>query len=296
MISIKQYIEYYYNLENINITKIKEYYRLDYKNTNYLFMPLTRYPIEILQINRVINNYANYDNIVLNIKNQLITYIDGKNYILVRLSKNSANYNLYNQIEKSKIVYLPNEMIDKITKTNWDILWSKKIDYIEYQLNNLDNDNIVFNSVWYYIGMAENAISYVNETLSLSSNHRLYVSHKRINEQFFNNPLNLIVDYRSRDISEYLKYMFLKKEYDYIEIKEKLQKLNLDEFLCRMIYGRLFFVTFYFDIFDSVINGNKENKLLLRNIINRADEYEDYINSIYDILAQIKKIPRIGWV
>lgn len=296
MISIKQYIEYYYNLENINITKIKEYYRLDYKNINYLFMPLTRYPIEILQINRVINNDANYDNIVLNIKNQLITYIDGKNYILVRLSKNSANYNLYNQIEKSKIVYLPNEMIDKITKTNWDILWSKKIDYIEYQLNNLDNDNIVFNSVWYYIGMAENAISYVNETLSLSSNHRLYVSHKRINEQFFNNPLNLIVDYRSRDISEYLKYMFLKKEYDYIEIKEKLQKLNLDEFLCRMIYGRLFFVTFYFDIFDSVMNGNKENKLLLRNIINRADEYEDYINSIYDILAQIKKIPRIGWV
>lgn len=296
MISIKQYIEYYYNLENINITKIKEYYRFDYKNTNYLFMPLTRYPIEILQINRVINNDANYDNIVLNIKNQLITYIDGKNYILVRLSKNSANYNLYNQIEKSKIVYLPNEMIDKITKTNWDILWSKKIDYIEYQLNNLDNDNIVFNSVWYYIGMAENAISYVNETLSLSSNHRLYVSHKRINEQFFNNPLNLIVDYRSRDISEYLKYMFLKKEYDYIEIKEKLQKLNLDEFLCRMIYGRLFFVTFYFDIFDSVMNGNKENKLLLRNIINRADEYEDYINSIYDILAQIKKIPRIGWV
>ena len=259
-------------------------------------MPLTRYPIEILQIYRVINNDANYDNIVLNVKNQLITYIDGKNYILVRLSKNSANYNLYNQIEKSKIVYLQNEMIDKITKTNWDILWSKKIDYIEYQLNNLDNDNIVFNSVWYYIGMAENAISYVNETFSLSSNHRLYVSHKRINEQFFNNPLNLIVDYRSRDISEYLKYIFLKKEYDYIEIKEKLQKLNLDEFLCRMIYGRLFFVTFYFDIFDSVMNGNKENKLLLRNIINRADEYEDYINSIYDILAQIKKIPRIGWV
>ena len=90
--------------------------------------------------------------------------------------------------------------------------------------------------------------------------------------------------------------IYANKEYDYIEIKEKLQKLNLDEFLCRMIYGRLFFVTFYFDIFDSVMNGNKENKLLLRNIINRADEYEDYINSIYDILAQIKKIPRIGWV
>lgn len=295
MISIKQYIEYYYNFKNINISKIKDYYKLNYRNINYLFMPLTRYPIEILQINKIINNDVNYDNIVVNIKNQLITYIDGKNYILVHLSENIDN-NLYAMIEKSKIVYLPNEMIDKIIKTNWDILWSKKIDYIEYQLNNLDNDTITFNSVWYYIGMAENAISYVNEALSLSSNHRLYVSHKRIKEQFLNNPLNLIVDYRSRDISEYLKYIFLKKKYDYIEIKKKLEKLNLDEFLCRMIYGRLFFVTFYFDTFDAIMNDNIGDRNLLKNIINRADEYEDYINNIYDILTQIKKIPRIGWV
>ena len=295
MISIKQYIEYYYNFKNINISKIKDYYKLNYRNINYLFMPLTRYPIEILQINKIINNDVNYDNIVVNIKNQLITYIDGKNYILVHLSENIDN-NLYAMIEKSKIVYLPNEMIDKIIKTNWDILWSKKIDYIEYQLNNLDNDTITFNSVWYYIGMAENAISYLNEALSLSSNHRLYVSHKRIKEQFLNNPLNLIVDYRSRDISEYLKYIFLKKKYDYIEIKKKLEKLNLDEFLCRMIYGRLFFVTFYFDTFDAIMNDNIGDRNLLKNIINRADEYEDYINNIYDILTQIKKIPRIGWV
>lgn len=295
MISIKQYIEYYYNFKNINISKIKDYYKLNYRNINYLFMPLTRYPIEILQINKIINNDVNYDNIVVNIKNQLITYIDGKNYILVHLSENIDN-NLYAMIEKSKIVYLPNEMIDKIIKTNWDILWSKKIDYIEYQLNNLDNDTITFNSVWYYIGMAENAISYVNEALSLSSNHRLYVSHKRIKEQFLNNPLNLIVDYRSRDISEYLKYIFLKKKYDYIEIKKKLEKLNLDEFLCRMIYGRLFFVTFYFDTLDAIMNDNIGDRNLLKNIINRADEYEDYINNIYDILTQIKKIPRIGWV
>ena len=63
-----------------------------------------------------------------------------------------------------------------------------------------------------------------------------------------------------------------------------------------MIYGRLFFVTFYFDTFDAIMNDNIGDRNLLKNIINRADEYEDYINNIYDILTQIKKIPRIGWV
>lgn len=254
-------------------------------------MPLTRYPIEIIQINNIIKG-SNYDKIILNIKNELITSINGKNYILVK--KNNNIKSLYDEIKNSKVVFLPHDSIDSIIKTNWDILWSKKIDYIEYQLQSIDN-NIISNSVWYYIGMAENAISYINDTIETDNkNHNLYISHKRINEKFFNNPLNIIVDYKSRDIAEYLKYIFIKKKYDYVEISHDLKNLDLDYFSCRMIYGRLFFVTFYFDLFD--VNDNDENISLLKDIINRVDEYEDYINNIYEILNQIKKIPKIDWV
>lgn len=296
MIQIKLYIEYYYNIDNINILKSKESYKFIYKNQEYLFMVLKRSPIEILQINRVINNNSNYGAIISNIKNELITNVNGKNYILIRVD--SSDVDLYAKIEKANIVYLPHDMIGNIIKSNWSELWSKKIDYIEYQLNNIDINPLLLNSIWYYIGMAENAITYINDTMATGNKHNLYISHKRIKSSFFNNPQNLIVDYRSRDISEYLKYLFIENNYDYVDIKNKLNKLNLDEFLCRLIYGRMFFVTFYFDLFDAIINNieSKESLAKLKNIISRTAEYEDYINSIYDILYQIKKIPKVDWV
>lgn len=296
MVKIKLYIEYYYNIDNINILKNKESYKFVYKNQEYLFTPLKRPPIEILQINRVINQNNNYGKIISNIKNELITNINGKNYILIRVD--SSNTDLYTKIEKANVVYLPHNMIGNIIKTNWSELWSKKIDYIEYQLNNIEVDHLLSNSIWYYIGMAENAITYINDTMTSANNHNLYISHKRIKNTFFNNPQNLIVDYRSRDISEYLKYLFIRNNYDYVDIKDKLNRLNLDEFLCRLIYGRMFFVTFYFDLFDSITNNveSKESIIKLKSIISRTYEYEDYINNIYDILYQIKKIPKIDWV
>ena len=204
-------------------------------------------------------------------------------------------------IYNSNIVFLYENSIDRIIKTNWCELWSKKIDYIEYQVINTDNNKILINeSIWYYIGMAENAISYINDTLSANTkNHNLYISHRRITPVFFNNPLNLLVDYRSRDIAEYLKYVFIEKKYDYIDIEKKLYSLNLDEFLCRLIYGRMFYITFYFDSFDisiNNVNNINNNDNLMRDILNRVDEYEDYINNIYLILNKIKKIPKIDWI
>ncbi len=259
-------------------------------------MILKRPPVEILQINRVINHNNNYGAIISNIKNELITNVNGKNYILIRID--SDDKDLYTKIEKANVVYLPHNMIVNIIKSNWSELWSKKIDYIEYQLNSIDVNPLILNSIWYYIGMAENAITYINDTMTAGSNHNLYISHKRIKPYNFNNPQNLIVDYRSRDISEYLKYLFVENKYDYVDIKDKLNRLNLDEFLCRLIYGRMFFVTFYFDLFDTITNNidNKESLTKLKNIISRSDEYEDYINSIYNILYQIKKIPKVDWV
>ncbi len=260
-------------------------------------MPLIRHPVEILQINRITNNSSSdYGTVITNIKNELITNINGKNYILIKSESNDID--IYTKIEKAKLVYLPNDMIGSIVKTDWVELWSKKVDYIEYQLSNIDINPLLLNSVWYYIGMAENAIAYINDTMTIGDNHNLYVSHKRIKTLYFNDPQNLIVDYKSRDVSEYLKYLFVENSYDYVDIKNKLIKLNLDEFLCRLIYGRMFFFTFYFDLFDTITNETigRDSIPLLKKIISRVDEYEDYISNIYNILYQIKKIPKIDWV
>ena len=62
-----------------------------------------------------------------------------------------------------------------------------------------------------------------------------------------------------------------------------------------LVYARLLFPTFFFDSCDMIINGNiNENTIF--SLVNRADEYEDYIKDIYDIINLQKKIPRITWI
>ena len=86
MIKIKRYIEYYYNFNDINVIKISNYYKFNYNNEEYLFMPLTRQPIEMMQIYKIINGNKNYDSIILNIKNEIITNINGRYFILIKKS------------------------------------------------------------------------------------------------------------------------------------------------------------------------------------------------------------------
>ncbi len=152
-------------------------------------------------------------------------------------------------------------------------------------------------SINYFIGMAENAISYVNHTFNQikPSQINLVISHKRIKKEDFNNPLNLIVDHRSRDIAEYLKYLFFNNCYDYVEIKKLFEKLSLDQFSYQLIYARLLFPTYYFDLYDNIINRNTSEEEIL-TIIKRVEEYEDYLENIYTIINNFKQIEKVNWL
>lgn len=199
--------------------------------------------------------------------------------------------------EKNNIV-IPNS-VNKIIRSNWVYLWSRKIDNIEYQIKHLENKyHLISNSINYYIGLAENACFYVSSIFKeKEGNHdeNLVISHIRILETDFNNPLNIIVDYQARDTSEYLKYLFLKNKYNYDDIKRFLIQLSLSDFEYKLVYGRLLFPTFYFDTYDKIINEEiDEGKIL--EIIKRTEEYEDYISNIYIIINGIKKIPGVTWL
>lgn len=205
--------------------------------------------------------------------------MDIVNFIKNKQNKN-INFNEYKSINKS----------------NWIILWAKKIDYIEYQMFHIEGKyKSLQKSVNYYIGMCELAISYINDIGGQNEaiKEELVISHRRIKCDYFNNPLNIIIDYKSRDIAEYLKYLFVKNIYDYYKIKEMLLSLRLNNISCRLIYGRMFFITFYFDLYDNILNGESEEKEI-DNITNRVEEYEDYIRNIYSILNEIYKIPEIS--
>lgn len=154
----------------------------------------------------------------------MITIIHNKNYVLIKKRKKIQPLNYI--INQNKVI-LSYNLINKILRTNWTKLWTNKIDYIEYQILHIESKyKLLRNSIWYYIGLGENGVQYIKDNdLTKNTSTEYVISHRRINDfNELSNPLNIIVDHKSRDVSEYLKYLFIKKEYDYEEIKKYCKK------------------------------------------------------------------------
>ncbi|NLM96471.1 MAG: hypothetical protein GX175_02475, partial [Halanaerobiaceae bacterium] len=64
---------------------------------------------------------------------------------------------------------------------------------------------------------------------------------------------------------------------------------------CMLFFTRLLFPTFYFDIYEDIINNGEDEKELLR-IINRVNDYEEFLRKIYTYLKTITTIPDIEWL
>lgn len=302
MINITELISYYYNFENIDITKEENKYIFNYNDNIYVLSPLIRDKSEIFEIYSFLNNTKAVDKIIKNRFDDIITNIYGKDYILIKRHNNLAEKLSFDAIlEKNGNKIMINNSIGKLDHSDWDVLWSAKIDYIEYQIKHIENKYpILAECIDYYIGMAENAICYFK---SIFERHTRYeqkvMSHIRINDCNFNDPQNIIIDYPSRDIAEYLKYIFFNKPKftsSTNDIKSIFNKITSgDGIELELVYARLLFPTFFFDSCDMIINGNTNESIIL-SLVNRADEYEDYLKTIYDVINLQKKIPRITWI
>ena len=286
---MKEIIKSYYSLDHI-----KKYYIINNsihftcKGINYIFEPINdrkyiKSVYEITQLNK------NYDQIVLNIYKKIYTTINNIDYVLIKCNVHMESFidNIFN----NKNFF---EYNNYLNRSNWIELWTKKIDFYEYQHNYIKTHDFLFESLNYYLGMAENAVSYIKYNIK-QNNKPLVLSHKRIEKNNFYNPLNLIIDYRARDISEYLKYIFFTKKYKKINFYNFFIKLNFDRSDYILLYGRLLFPSYYFDLYDQIINNNLEQKKIL-DIISRTKEYEKYIKNIYNTILKIVDIPKIEWL
>ena len=261
---MKNTINYYYNINNNNylLLKCDNIEELDdiYKLDSYL--------IQILPVHKII----------LNINNEIITKINDNNYLLLQLY-------IDNKVDLNKIIELNNinipDYFSKLRRDNWSLLWTNKIDYLEYQLSQIGRKYpIIRDSFNYYIGLAENAIILVNNTDK--RNIVLGLSHRRISSNFFDlyNPLNIVIDIRIRDVCEYFKYCF----FDNIDISRELELFlnynNLDINEGKLFLARMLFPTYYFDLYEKVIN-NEIDESEIKKIIVKADSYEKILKQIY---------------
>ena len=298
---MKNIINYYYGFNILNLYSLDDLYYFNIDNNNYYFMTLDR-PIN--EINSIVSIYIELkkrriltNEIIFNNSNQAITMVNNNPYILIKEKINNHLVNI------NDILYLQNNTINiskdrLLFRNDWVKLWSLKIDYYEEQMR--DNKYKLLNeSINYYIGLGENAISYLvyNEVKTIN----VVLSHKRIdiNKGTFNfyNPINFILDSRVRDFSEYIKCLFFDDKINFDTFRYYIDYMNFskDEYI--LLISRLLFPTYYFDICDEIISNNV-NEDKIKKVLDKSNDYITFLKSTFYYIIYNKKIniPYIEWI
>ena len=108
------------------------------------------------------------------------------------------------------------------------------------------------------------------------------------NDYEFYSPDNIIVDYKVRDIAEYIKKHFFDNKLDINLLYKFLNSNNfmVDDYI--ILYARLLFPTYFFDCIEN--NNN------IDIYISKINQYEKFLNQIYWVLNINRNIPKIDWI
>ena len=302
---MKNVIKYFYNIDLDNIRMIDDNYYFVYKNRKFVF-----YQIKDMQFNQNLINKLNsllskkvkeFFRIIQNKDNNIITIYENKKYIL--MLENFSNDREFDYTDVLKTNIDINNLESYNNSNNWDKLWKIKVDYfemfIENNMNKYPQLNIYYN---YFIGMAENAISYYKDVIEkkeINFYDKPVISHKRIENDYtfkdLYNPMSLMIDHPSRDLAEYLKKLFWNKKNDYNTIVECLNKAKLSSLGSGILFSRMIYPSFFFDEFEKLVNNQiKVNDMI--KIINRMEEYEQFLLKLYIILNKKYNISQIEWI
>lgn len=290
---MKNLLNYYYNLNVKEFRKIGESFVFEINNTRYCFLPIHREINEFYKIYSLISRNNIYcHQIISNKDNSIITFNKNNPYILLKKNMCSSSLINFNDI----LNYSVNIYGDY--RLNWKNLWKNKIDYYEYQISQIGSEyKILKESFSYYTGISEiaiNLLNYVND-----KNIKPSICHNRINYKEdideFLNPLNIIVDSKIRDISEYIKINYIFGEYDlnYI-LHSVLPFINMNDDEATLLLARLLYPSYYFDLYDKIIQ-KKISEDKIDYYIKKNVQYETFLKGIYKYLKKTYKIPEIEW-
>lgn len=306
---MKETIKYYYNIDIDDLKEQDGKYFFKYQNQDFFFVYFNRNIEELNDILICVNNMKekgiDVHNIIINRNGQYLTKINNFDYILMSVNNYNEEYDIFDMINIANKLTL-NYNTSKLYRNNWSNLWTQKMDYFEYQIRELGiNKTVIKDSFSYYLGLAENAISYVNNTnlkYNALNNAKITLAHRRIfypNYKLnFLNPLAFIFDLEVRDIGEYLKAMFFSEDNTEEVIEElgyylQIKKLTIYEY--HMLYARLLYPSYYFDLYENIMN-NDESEEKLVNIIKKNKEYELFLKNAYLEISKYAPIEKIDWL
>jgi hypothetical protein len=299
---MKNALSYYYNLTPVDIHQYNKQFKFTINQDKYVLMPYERNVDDINYLYEIaiqlFQSQIYCHQFVFNTSRSLLTYINNEPYVLLKVYVDDNSKIILNDI----INFGNNSQTtvkNILKRDNWFQLWSDKIDYFEYQISQFGKKYpIIRKSFSYFVGLAETGIM-LHKNVNNSSNNTLFIGHKRIKKNYtifdLYNPLNFIIDLKVRDASEFFKEKFFENHDTLAEVIYYISYANLTSYDCLMLYTRLLFPSFYFDIYEEIINEGKDEENLLP-ILEKVDDYEQFLKDLYIYLKEIINIPDIEWL
>lgn len=294
---MNNFIELFYDIKVDKVIYNNKYYSFIYNGYVYrLYIIDGNINIKSLyEINKRLVGNTLMSEIIVNMNGEIVSSYNNINYILLKIF-----VNINKPISLEEISFISKSLLVENVNVNWGMLWSNKIDYLEDLINeNGKKYPLIVDSFNYFVGMAENAIGYFN-SIVVDNNYKYVISHKiiRWNDtvEVLYNPLNLIFDYKVRDIAEYIKISFFNNNYDvFNELVTYLRNNYLSLTDVKLLISRLLYPSFYFDMYEDILIDNKEEKIIL-DVISRLDEYEEYLSKVINFFKVNYDIYEIEWL
>lgn len=299
---MKNFIDYYYNINVSEIKHIHDKYFIYTNNERYMLKVFgdTDFFMVYEYLANQLDKYLYFFRIVKNRQNDYLTYIDDKPYILLKLSDINNNTISIYDIKINQFFEYSNK-ISRLIRFPWVKLWENKIDYFEewcyLKQNQYKNMYSLFH---YFIGIAENAVLYLKITETeekVEEIDRLVISHNRLSMDSslydYYDPTNIVLDHPSRDVSEYIKSTYVHGNFDIKLLEEYLNEHHFSKYGLRLLYARILFPSFFFDYIDEMILNSYDTDLLYLEA--RIIEFEKFISQISVFFKEKYDIPVVTW-
>lgn len=294
---MNNFIEYFYGIKVDKIVYEKNSYSFIYNRYFYKLYVFDNSSNTdfLINVNKKMLGNTLVSEIIKNRNGEVLSIYNNIGYILMRIY-----VNVNKGISLKEVVSLSNSLYKDKLMINWGNLWERKMDYLEDLINeNGKKYPLIVDSFNYFVGLAENAISYYN-TILIDENYKFGISHRKIKiddtiEELYN-PLNIIFDYKVRDVAEYMKISFFNGNKN--ALNEFIWYLNnnyLSIMEVKLLIARLLYPSFYFDMYEDIMIDEKEEKIIT-NILTKIDEYEIYLAKLIEMISSKYGVDDILWL
>lgn len=290
---MKKIIEFFYNIVPDEISYFDNKCSFYYNGNQYILKKIVNRHFNSENLN-IVSKSAIFHKVILNRYGNNVTMFQNEQYVLMeKRNYENRSITLEDLIHVSKMNTNFN-FKDNNEKINWGNLWKHKVDSFEKFMKNKSFINYC-EYFDYYIGMAENAISYFS--LFSYAEVKIGYTYNRIWNNFslddLYDPTNVIIGPVVEGIAEFFKTKFLKNEN--LNILPLLDNFNYNDF--GFLISRILFPTYFFDLFKFGEDGMDRLNDFMKNNITSCVSFE---RKLFYLCVEIKKrqpkLPIIRWL